>query len=455
MAPETSKAKPLQTVGNYELIEKIAEGGMGAIYRGRQRDSGMIVAVKIMPVHMAQNPILLKRFEQEFRAASRLDHPNIVRALDYGDAGDQPYLVMEFVEGESLGQKIEREGRMSEAEAIRIIAQVAQGLHRAHKQNLVHRDVKPDNILVRPDGVAKLADLGLVKETDTDLNLTKTGRGLGTPHFMAPEQFRNAKNADSRCDIYSLGATLYQMVTGELPFRSSGPLDAWMKKIQNDLTAPRQIVSTLSERIELAILRAMDADPGKRPASCREFIEELTGKSTRRGVNHEAANVPAELWYLVYRDENGTSHTVKGSVNAIRKSLRDGLLGDADNVRASRTKAGPFESLASYPEFRDLLVTTAPSGPLSGRLQGQPVSGPRSSTGAAGNRPDTPVSSANRTTPQPRPTPADTAPPHIILPPSENPGMAEVIRWGFLVLVALVSGAVAFWLIPWFSHPSR
>src|SRR5207248_1264532 len=205
---------------------------------------------------------------------SRLDHPNIVRALDYGEWGSSPYLVMEFVEGESLGQRLERDGRLSEAEAIRILAQVAQGLHRAHKQNLVHRDVKPDNILVRSDGVAKLADLGLVKESESDLNLTKTGRGLGTPHFMAPEQFRNAKNADTRCDIYSLGATLYQMVTGQLPFRSTGPLDAWMKKINNELTPPRKLVPTLSERIDWAILRAMSADPGRRPGSCREFVED-------------------------------------------------------------------------------------------------------------------------------------------------------------------------------------
>src|SRR5205823_5193663 len=119
----------------------------------------------------------------------------------------------------------------------------------AHKQNLIHRDVKPDNILVTNEGVAKLADLGLVKEADTDLNLTKTGRGLGTPHFMAPEQFRDAKNADVRCDVYSLGATLYQTVTGELPFRSTGPLDTWMKKIQNDLTPPRQLVPDISERL--------------------------------------------------------------------------------------------------------------------------------------------------------------------------------------------------------------
>src|ERR687886_2087365 len=130
-----------------------------------------------MPPHMAANPVLLKRFEQEFRAASRLDHPNIVRALDFGDTGTCPYLVMEYVEGESLGQKIQREGRLPEAEAIRLIAQVAQGLHRAHKLGLIHRDVKPDNVMVMPDGTAKLADLGLVKEIETDLNLTRTGRG--------------------------------------------------------------------------------------------------------------------------------------------------------------------------------------------------------------------------------------------------------------------------------------
>src|SRR5437762_7357986 len=276
---------------------------------------------------------------------------------------------MEFVEGESLGQKIERDGRMPEAEAIRVIGQVAQGLHRAHKQNLIHRDVKPDNILVTSEGIAKLADLGLVKETETDLNLTKTGRGLGTPHFMAPEQFRNAKNADIRCDIYSLGATLYQMVTGELPFRSNGPLDAWMKKIQNDLTPPRRLVATLSERMEWAILRAMSANPEKRPASCREFIEDLTGHSTRHGANTECGATPQEVWFLVYRDESGEMHTVKGSAPAIRKSLKEGLLGDALNVRASRLKSGPFEPLRDHPEFRDMVISPAPLG--------LPVSKPR------------------------------------------------------------------------------
>jgi serine/threonine protein kinase len=351
-----------------------------------------------------------------------------------------PYLVMEFVEGESLGQKLEREGAMSETDAIRIIAQVAQGLHRAHKQSLVHRDVKPDNILVTPDGIAKLADLGLVKETETDLNLTRTGRGLGTPHFMAPEQFRNAKNADIRCDIYSLGATLYQMVTGQLPFRSNGPLDAWMKKIQNDLTPPRQLVPDLSERVEWAIRRAMSADPDKRPATCREFVEDLTGRSTRRLPTVDSDTPQQELWYLVYKDETGSAHTVKGTVSAIRRSLKDGLLGDAGNVRAARTKSGPFDSLREYPEFRDMVVEAAPLD--ASKPPSRPSISPTDETkpvqrllnpAAAG----TPALAELRS--------IATRKPHIELDNRPSSTSMEVLRWVFLVALFLVTSVVAFW----------
>jgi serine/threonine protein kinase len=432
-----------KSIGNYDLLEKIAEGGMGAIYRGRHRESGQIVAIKIMPTHMAQNAVLLKRFEQEFRAASRLDHPNIVRALDYSDNNNAPYLVMEFVDGESLGQKLERDGRMAESDAIRIIAQVAQGLHRAHKQNLVHRDVKPDNILVTSDGIAKLADLGLVKETETDLNLTKTGRGLGTPHFMAPEQFRNAKNADIRCDIYSLGATLYQMVTGELPFRSNGPLDAWMKKIQNDLTPPRQVVPALTERVDWAIRRAMSADPEKRPASCREFIEDLTGRSTRRPPS-ASDNILAQqdVWYLVYKDETGVSHTVKGSITAVRRSLKDGLLGDASNVRASRSKAGPFQPLRGYPEFRDLVVEAAPLSVPQTPSSRRPIV-PTDDTVPTHQRLQEASGPSVSTT-----TPTNTRKPHITLddiPPSRN---MEILKWLFFFVLFAITAAVAYFFFP-------
>jgi eukaryotic-like serine/threonine-protein kinase len=437
----------LQTIGNYELLEKVAEGGMGAIYKGRHRVTGQIVALKIMPPGMATNKVLLKRFEQEFRAASRLDHPNIVRALDYGDTGMSPYLVMEFVDGESLGAKLDREGAMAEGDAIRLIVQVAQGLHRAHKQGLIHRDVKPDNILVTADGQAKLADLGLVKEVEADLNLTRTGRGLGTPHFMAPEQFRNAKNANIQCDIYSLGATLYMMVTNELPFRSNGPLDAWMKKIQNELTSPRQLVPALSERVDWAIRRAMSATPESRPKSCREFVEDLIGHSTKRVATTDIAALAADLWYLVYKDEEGEAHTVKGSTSAIRRSLRDGLLGDATNVRASRTKAGPFELVRTYPEFRDLVIEpppgTIPSGePSPGtplpEAPGVRVTPPRSG----------PLAKALADMPTEAYVPSKQ-PPHIALDefPNSSPQSLEWVKWVFILSLALGSAAVAFYYL--------
>jgi eukaryotic-like serine/threonine-protein kinase len=449
MALDTSRSV-MQSVGDYELIEKVAEGGMGAVYRARRRDGGAIVAIKIMPQHMAGNPVLVKRFEQEFFAAQRLDHPNIVRALDFGETGGVPYLVMEFVEGESLGQKIQREGRLSEAEAIRIIAQVAQGLHRAHKMNLVHRDIKPDNVMVMPDGTAKLCDLGLVKELETDLNLTRTGRGLGTPHFMAPEQFRNAKNADLRCDIYALGATLYMMVTGELPFKSSGPLDAWMKKMHNDLLPPRKTVPSLSERIDWAIRRAMSADTEQRPTSCREFVEDLTGRSTRKLPSAGEIAASADIWFLVYKDDEGVTHTVKGSVPAIRRSLKDGLLGDASNVRASRTKTGPFENLRSYPEFRDMVVAPAPLAVP--RTSGSPTPPeaptlpqnlpPLTPRGVTSSRPPTPVSGM--------PDADDDPMPHIEFESrsAEAAQGVEWLKWGLLLLIAVATAVIAFFLLP-------
>jgi serine/threonine protein kinase len=369
MPLDTTKSE-LQQIGNFDLVEKIAEGGMGTVYRGRHRETGEIVAVKLVPPHMANNSVFLKRFEQEYNAAKALDHPNVVKALEFGRSGKTPYLVMEFVEGESLGQKLERDHSLSESESIQVIGQVAQGLHRAHKLGLIHRDVKPDNILITPDGQVKLVDLGLVKEIDADLNLTRTNRGLGTPHFMAPEQFRNAKNADARCDIYSMAATMYMMVTGELPFKSCGPLDAWMKKINNELTPPRQLAPELSERVDWAIRRSMSADPTQRAATCREFIEDLTGHSTRRitATNTDNEEEPADLWYMIYKDEDDVVHTVKGTMNGIRRSLKEGLLGDAGNVRVSRSKAGPFESLKNHPEFRDLVFDVTPQQAKTGQM---------------------------------------------------------------------------------------
>lgn len=365
----------LREIGQYELVEKIAEGGMGAVYKGRHRDSQRIVAIKIIPAETARNPVLLKRFEQEFRAASLIDHPNVVKAIEYCGFGPTPFLVMEYVEGLSLGDKVDREGALPEEFAIHLIAQICEGLHSAHKQGLIHRDVKPDNILVTAAGIAKLTDLGLVKDIEGEMNLTRTGKGLGTPHFMAPEQFRNAKNADVRCDIYSLGATLYMMVTGHVPFAKTSPLDCWMKKTKEDLPTPRSVSKHLGERIDFAIRRAMRANPAERPANCREFMEDLTGAPWRPGHGGFAATDsvhtavdPNPVWYMVFYDA-GIARTVKGTTETIRKNVSANTLGDPATVLVSRTKAGPFAPLRNTPEFRDLLFGDGASSSQSNVLE--------------------------------------------------------------------------------------
>jgi serine/threonine protein kinase len=448
MALDTSKPA-LQTVGNYELLEMIAEGGMGTVYKARDKSSGAFVAIKIVPPQVAKNPVLMKRFEQEYNVASALDHPNMVRALYFGHSGSSPYLVMEYVEGESLGQRIERDGKIPEIEAIKIIAQIAQALHKAHKLGLVHRDVKPDNVLVTADGTAKLADLGLVKELETDLNLTRTGRGLGTPHFMAPEQFRNAKNADARCDIYSLGATLYMMVTGELPFKSTGPLDAWMKKINNELVPARTLVPTTSERLDWALRRAMSVDKDQRPKSCREFVEDITGRSTRKLTPLGDEGETTDVWYLVYTDEEDVMRTVKGTLQGIRRSLKEGVLGDAGNIRAAKSKSGPFEPLREHPEFRDLVVQIVVPPPSQSLSKSTPQARASKSTPL----PQAPTASAVATLPR---EPAAAKVPgildsqrvevHHIMP--ESPAVSGLLLWVTLTFCAACLAAAGYFMLP-------
>jgi serine/threonine protein kinase len=263
-------------VGEYEVLAKIGDGGTATVYKARHATTGEVVAVKVASDQTAGDPVRRKRFEQEFHVTRNLNHPNLVRALRLCRDGGVPYLVLEYVDGESLGERIESKGRLPEAEAVRIITAVAGVLQAAHKQRVVHRDIKPDNILLTPDGTAKLTDLGLAKDVEASFDLTRPMTGLGTPNFMAPEQFRDAKHADARCDVYGLGATLYMAVTGKLPFAARFPIDVFQKKIDGDLTPPRKIVKDLSPAVERAIVKAMDVNPRRRHASCQELIDDLT-----------------------------------------------------------------------------------------------------------------------------------------------------------------------------------
>ncbi|HVS37804.1 MAG TPA: serine/threonine-protein kinase [Gemmataceae bacterium] len=262
-------------IGPYEILETIGKGGMATVYRGRRSETGQIVAIKVMEAQYASSAVLVRRFEQEYAAACRLRHPNLVPVWDFGQEDGRPYLVMEFIDGQNLNRRIKREGPLTETEAVRTILQVADGLQAAHRLQMIHRDVKPDNVLLSKDGQAKLSDLGLVKVADNGEPLTKTRTCLGTIAFVAPEQFEDAKRVDQRADIYGLGATLYHAVTGTPPFEGKRNLQILRKKIENDFIPPSERVPSLSPWLNEAICKALDGCPDKRQSSCREFMDSL------------------------------------------------------------------------------------------------------------------------------------------------------------------------------------
>jgi serine/threonine protein kinase len=276
----TTCEKPPRCIGEYQVLELLGATDLTSVYKGLNPATGEQVAIKVASPLTASKPVLLKRFSQEFTMIKGLKHPHLIRALGFGNHDLVPYMVLEYVDGMSLGNRIEKEGALPEAEAVRIITQVAEALQYAHQQRIIHRDIKPDNILLTTDGVAKLADLGLAKDCDSEELLTRPSSGLGTPNFMAPEQFSDAKHADPRCDIYSLAATLYMAVTGTVPFQAKGAMSVLKKKLENALVPARKVVPSVSARVEAAILRAVDVNPRSRHSTCRQFIDDLNGRST-------------------------------------------------------------------------------------------------------------------------------------------------------------------------------
>jgi len=263
----------IDKLGEFTVVRKLGEGGMGSVWMGAGPDKQK-VAVKVLSRELAKQRSFLTRFFREAQASIKLQHKNIVRGLAVGEDRGHYYFAMEFVQGKTVGDMLEQGGAMAPEEATDIILQIAEALAYAHANNLVHRDIKPDNIMVTKDGVAKLADLGLARQVDAEMTaLTRTGTSMGTPHYMAPEQVTDAKRADARADIYSLGATWYHMVTGEFPFSGDSVLEIYQKHLKEPVKSPQSVRPGLPRGISLTIERMMAKEPDRRIQTVQDLCQ--------------------------------------------------------------------------------------------------------------------------------------------------------------------------------------
>jgi serine/threonine-protein kinase len=262
--------------GRYELEELVGTGGMSSVYRAHDRLLERNVALKVLHEQFTGKGDHVERFRREARAVAQLSHPNIVTVIDRGEQDSRQFIVFEYIPGENLKELVERTGPLPEREAIRLALQVARALAFAHAQGLVHRDVKPQNVLLTEEGRPKVTDFGIARSLDVGRGLTQTGTVMGTSDYIAPEQARGA-HADELSDVYSLGAVLYELLAGEVPFPGDNFVAVAMRHINDPPPSVRQRRPDVSARLDAAVRRAMAKNPGDRFRSMEELAAELQG----------------------------------------------------------------------------------------------------------------------------------------------------------------------------------
>jgi serine/threonine protein kinase len=301
----------------YELQELVGTGGMSSVYRAHDRLLERHVAIKVLHEQFTADGEYVERFRREARAVAQLSHPNIVTVIDRGEQDDRQFIVFEYVDGENLKALVDREGPLPEREAIELALQVARGLGFAHEQGLVHRDVKPQNVLLKDGNQAKVTDFGIARSLDVQGGLTQTGTVMGTSDYIAPEQARGSK-VDAQSDIYSLGTVLYELLTGEVPFAGDNFVAVAMQHINQPPPSVRERQPELSPCVDDVVRRAMAKEPRDRFRSmdelcaalnaCHSELDGSTGAETmvvappRRRRRSRPARPPAErpsVWPLI------------------------------------------------------------------------------------------------------------------------------------------------------------
>jgi eukaryotic-like serine/threonine-protein kinase len=390
--PSTPSGTYLRTLGEYRLLRRLGQGGMGSVYLGYEEGQKRQVAIKVLSDQLSSNRAYVERFYREAKSGALLDHPNIVRCITAGQDPEsgKHYLVLEFVDGPSAHALLDRKGHLSVGDAVHLVLDIARGLEHAHSRNVVHRDIKPDNILITQSGIAKLGDLGLAKRLDEVSNLTGVQVGFGTLDYIPYEQAVNAKQADVRSDIYALGGTLYHLLTGQVPFPSTNYLEIAEKKLRGEYVPASAVNSDVPPALDRILAKMLASQPLDRYQVVSELIVDLERANLAAPVpsfadaervlqdplmrerlttptqptqldlqapvkNEPEANGKPDTWFLRYRNRDGQWCKSKMTTRDILARLAEGKL--SGNVEASRHSRGEFQALMSYPEFHQELVS--------------------------------------------------------------------------------------------------
>ncbi|MBL8848751.1 MAG: protein kinase [Planctomycetaceae bacterium] len=393
------KSEKSNILGDFRLEKKLGQGGMGVVYLAHQISLDRKCALKVLSKELGSKPNFVERFKREARAGAKIDHPHVVRCFAVGEARGLHYVAMELIDGQSMQNWLNDLGKISIPDALHVTLLCAEALKHAHELNMIHRDIKPDNILITKKGVVKVSDLGLAKALDDDMSMTQSGTGLGTPHYMPPEQARNAKHVDHRSDIYALGGTLYHFVTGQTPFKGETIVDLITSKEKGSFTHAKKLNSEVPERMDLMIDKMMARDPQHRYQSMDELIRDLdslklSGESLsfidapdreviRRSHSGPASLAPtrpaftaptaartpvlppsssedaerrasagldmSERWYVRHTDAHGKPTVSRWTTAQVLQAMKSDRL-DA-SARVTRDNKEPFLPFAQYPEF--------------------------------------------------------------------------------------------------------